>query len=280
MSPRPLPKDDSTVGEPLPAEGDGADISVGAPAPHSCHLGTSGWAYASWKPGFYPAKLPSKKFLEYYATRLNSVEVNYTFRQLPSAAMIESWLAATGEQFRFSFKTPQRVTHFQKLKDCGGLMSAFAGAFKPVVDAGRMGVVLIQLPPTFKADPSQLDRFLDETHSACGAPRLRMAIEFRNVSWFADQTFEVMRRHQVALCVAESDDLQTPDVATAPFTCYRLRRSDYQPGDLDAITRKLRERACEGDVFAYFKHEEAPTGALSAEHVLQSLGLRQNPVAP
>lgn len=246
--------------------------------PDNCFIGTSGWAYSTWKPGFYPAKHSPKKFLEYYATRLNSVEVNYTFRQLPSAAMVESWLAATGENFRFSFKTPQRVTHFQKLKDCGGIMSSFSSAFNRVIDGGRMGIVLVQLPPTFKADPAQLDRFLDETHVACDAPAMRMAIEFRNRSWFTDETFEIMRRHQVALCVAESDDLQTPDVVTAPFSCYRLRRSGYQPADLEAIACKLGQRARQGDVFAYFKHEDEPTGALSAEHVLRSLSLPQNKV--
>ena len=237
----------------------------------SCYVGTSGWAYTSWKPGFYPAKLPAKKFLEHYATRLNSVEVNYTFRQLPSRGMIESWLGAAGEQFRFSFKVPQRVTHFQKLKGCAGIMGAFLDSLTPVVDAGRMGVVLIQLPPTFKADIGQLECFLEESRGCLGSAELRMAIEFRNASWFSDEAFEVLRHFKVALCVAESDDLATPDVVTAPFACYRLRRSGYQAADLDAVVEKLRRRAQDGDVFAYFKHEEEPTGALSAEHVLRAL---------
>jgi uncharacterized protein YecE (DUF72 family) len=250
-----------------------------SPATHSAqeawHIGTSGWAYTSWKPDFYPPKLTPKKFLEHYATHLNSVEVNYTFRQLPSAAMIESWMAATGPEFRFSFKTPQRVTHFQKLKDCGEPMGAFVGSLRPVIDAGRMGIVLIQLPPTFKADPARLETFLSEADSVMervlGGRPLRMAIEFRHASCFAEDTLSVMRAHQTALCVAESDDLETPDVATAPFTCYRLRKSGYKDADLDAITAKLRGRAAAGEVFAYFKHEEEPTGALSAEHVLRSL---------
>ena len=81
------------------------------------YVGTSGWAYPSWKPGFYPAALPAKKFLGYYATRLNSCEVNYTFRKLPTAAQIADWLAQTGEGFRFSFKAPQRITHFSRLRE-------------------------------------------------------------------------------------------------------------------------------------------------------------------
>ena len=256
------------------------DFAVPSSAP-PWHIGTSGWAYASWKPGFYPAKLPARKFLEHYTTRLNSVEVNYTFRQLPTAAMIASWLAATRDDFRFSFKAPQRVTHFQKLKDCGELMSALISALTPVAQAGRMGIVLIQLPPTFKADMGRLDTFLNESNRT--GP-VRMAIEFRHASWFTEETFAIMRRHGVALCVAESDDLQTPDVVTAPFTCYRLRKSGgYEPNELDAITRKLRQRAATGEVFAYFKHEEEPTGALSAEGALQALNAQpsdENQVAP
>jgi uncharacterized protein DUF72 len=81
-------------------------------------IGTSGWAYSSWKPGFYPQALPQKRFLEYYATQLNSVEVNYTFRQLPTESMLAGWLAASSAGFRFSFKAPQRITHILRLKDC------------------------------------------------------------------------------------------------------------------------------------------------------------------
>ncbi len=81
-------------------------------------IGCSGWAYPTWKPEFYPPKTPAKKMLEYYATQLNSVEVNYTFRQLPSAATVDGWLAQTGADFRFSFKAPQRITHIKRLKDC------------------------------------------------------------------------------------------------------------------------------------------------------------------
>ncbi|HEY0758985.1 MAG TPA: DUF72 domain-containing protein [Acidisarcina sp.] len=249
------------------------------------HVGTSGWAYPSWKPGFYPAKLAAKKFLEHYATRLNSVEVNYTFRQLPTAAMVASWLAATDERFRFSFRAPQRVTHFRKLRACGEIMAAFSGSLRPVVEAGRLGLVLIQLPPSFKADAALLESFLGESCGPCGSAaeggsgegRLRLAIEFRNAGWFTEETFAILRRHEVALCVAESDELQTPDIVTAPFTCYRLRMSGgYEAGELEAITGKLRARAAEGEVFAYFKHEEEPTGALQAEQVLRSLAGSQH----
>src|SRR5271170_7883692 len=124
------------------------------------HIGTSGWAYATWKPDFYPAKLPAKKFLEYYATQLNSVEVNFTFRQLPSQTTLTGWLAATGEDFAFSFKAPQRITHFARLKNCGDTVAAFYASLAPVARVKRLGVLLFQLPPNFKAHVELLDEFL------------------------------------------------------------------------------------------------------------------------
>ncbi len=103
------------------------------------YVGTSGWAYASWKPDFYPAKLPAKKFLEYYATQLNSVEVNFTFRQFPTETMLTGWLAATGEDFAFSFKASQRITHFARLKNSEELVDRFYASLNPVQRAAAGG---------------------------------------------------------------------------------------------------------------------------------------------
>lgn len=234
---------------------------------HRAFIGTSGWAYPTWKPGFYPQALPQKKFLEYYATQLNSVEVNYTFRQLPTESMLNGWMAASGASFRFSFKAPQRITHILRLKDCSDAVAALSRALAPVVSAGKMGAVLFQLPPNFKADAARLDAFLADA-SSCG---LRMAFEFRHSSWFCEEVYSVLRSYGVALCVAESEDLETPDIATAPFTCYRLRKSGYNAAQLDAIESTLRRRSTEGEVFAYFKHEDEPTGAICAVDMLGRL---------
>jgi uncharacterized protein YecE (DUF72 family) len=236
-------------------------------SPEQAFIGTSGWSYPTWKPGFYPKALSQKKFLEYYATQLNSVEVNYTFQHLPTESMLTNWLAASDTGFRFSFKAPQRVTHFLRLRDCSEAVAALSCALAPVVAAGRMGVVLFQLPPNFKADLARLDSFLVEAKTS----GLLMAFEFRNSSWFCDEVYAVLRQHRVALCVAGSDDLETPDVVTAPFTCYRFRKSGYSRAQLSAIEKTLRRRSAEGDVFAYFKHEEEPTGAICAVEVLRKL---------
>jgi uncharacterized protein YecE (DUF72 family) len=233
-------------------------------------IGCSGWAYPTWKPEFYPPKTSPKKMLEHYASRLNSVEVNYTFRHLPSASTIDGWLAQTGPDFRFSFKAPQRITHIKRLKECSDALSAFYSALLPVIRAGRMGVLLFQLPPNLKADPDRLATFLKDAAPE-NTSTLRVAFEFRHASWFASEIFDLLRQHQAALCVAESDELATPDVVTAPFCCYRLRKSDYEDADLQQIEEQLTAKATQGDVFAYIKHEDSPKGALQAAALLTRL---------
>lgn len=235
--------------------------------PGRIYIGCSGWAYPSWKPEFYPAKTPAKKLLEYYATRLNSVEVNYTFRSLPAESTVKAWLQATGDEFRFSFKAPQRITHILRLKNCAEALEQFARALAPVMMAGRMGLVLFQLPPNMKADVERLGAFLGEAQRL----GLRMAFEFRHESWFCEEVYSRLRKHSAGLCVAESDELATPEEHTTAWSCYRFRRSEYSAADLGEIAARLKARAAHGDVFGYFKHEEAPVGALRAADVLERL---------
>jgi uncharacterized protein YecE (DUF72 family) len=243
--------------------------ATGAP-PGTIYAGCSGWAYPQWKPDFYPPKTPAKKFLEHYAGRLNSVEVNYTFRQLPSRSTIDGWLAQVGPEFRFSFKAPQRITHIKRLNDCAEALSVFYTALRPVSAAGRMGLILFQLAPNFKADPAKLESFLRDAAPA-EAGSLRVAFEFRHASWFTEEIYGVLRAHNAALCVAESDEFETPEVATASFSCYRFRKSEYKEEELAKVEARLQESATRGDVFAYFKHEDTPEGALNAESLLQRL---------
>ncbi len=158
------------------------------------------------------------------------------------------WLAQTGADFRFSFKAPQRITHIKRLKECSDTLSAFYSALLPVIRAGRMGVVLFQLPPNLKADPERLAGFLKEAAPERTAA-LRVAFEFRHASWFADEIFDLLRQHQAALCVAESDELQTPDVITAPFCCYRLRKSEYGAADCSRSKSSSRRRP-RGEMFS------------------------------
>jgi uncharacterized protein YecE (DUF72 family) len=240
-----------------------------APAPRNLFVGTSGWAYPTWKPGFYPADLPTRGFLHYYASRLTSVEVNYTFRTLCSREQLQGWLDATPPGFLFSFKAPQRITHFQRLRASQDAVAEFIDALEPARIAGKLGSLLFQLPPNFVADVDRLAAFLQAPALAADA-HLRVAFEFRNASWFTEATYAVLRRHNAALCIAESDDLATPDVTTAAHRCYRLRRNGgYSPAELDAFAARFKKLARTSEVFIYFKHEDEPTGALNATGMLQ-----------
>jgi uncharacterized protein YecE (DUF72 family) len=244
-----------------------SSVAPTAPAaPPRLFAGTSGWAYPTWKPGFYPANVPAKKFLEFYASQLNSVEVNYTFRALPTAKMLEGWLAATPASFRFSFKAPQRITHFKRLRECAADVAQFIDSLALVREAGRLGLLLFQLPPNFKADPTLLAEFL-------ALPILNttpIAFEFRNESFFSEEIYAILREHNAALCIAESDDLTTPEVHTArTHTCFRLRRNGgYGPAEIEAFAQRFTLLAKDRDTYIYFKHEDEPTGALNAANFL------------
>lgn len=227
------------------------------------YAGTSGWAYTSWKPRFYPAKLASAKFLSYYATRLNSVEVNYTFRSQVTSKLLAGWIAATPADFKFSVKAHQAITHIKRLRGAASQTSKFIKSLEPLRDTGKLGPLLFQLPPFLKCDIPLLEEFL-----ATLPPQTRATMEFRHTSWFVDDVYDRLGRANVALCQAESDKLETPDVATADFCYVRLRKAKYSAGARKKILNRVREAARRGDVFAYFKHEDTPEGALYAERLL------------
>ncbi len=240
------------------------------PAPPRLFAGTSGWAYPTWKPGFYPAKVSPRNFLRFYASQLNSVEVNYTFRKLPPPETLARWLAEVPAGFRFSFKAPQRITHFNRLRDSHAAVAEFFDALKPFARAGSLGLALFQLPPNFKLDLERLRSFLAApAFRRASAPRI--AFEFRHPSWFIPETEALLRRRDAAFCIAETDELSTPEVHTArTHTSFRLRRAGgYKPEEIAAFAERFRSLALERDVFVYFKHEDEPTGALNATSFLQ-----------
>jgi len=227
--------------------------------------GTSGFAYATWKPDFYPAKLASKGFLEFYASRLNAVEINYTFRRLPSAATLESWIKATPASFVFCPKAHMRITHIQRLQKAE-FTDLFFRALEPLRIAGRLGPVLFQLPPQFRADSSVLGQFLASLPQG-----MAFAFEFRHTSWLNAEVYAVLERHGVALCLAESEKLVIPEVLTAGFVYSRLRKTEYSPEERVEIGERVRQlRAGGRDCYIFFKHEETPAGALYAEELLKS----------
>lgn len=232
------------------------------------YVGTSGWSYASWKPRFYPPKLASGKFLGHYATRLDSVEVNYTFRRFPAERLLANWIDATPPGFRFAVKAHQTITHIKRLRECRESVERFMLSIKPLADAGKLGPVLFQMPRFVKCDPVLLGGFLEILPK-----ELRAAFEFRHESWFCDEAFAMLRSADAALCEAESETIETPQMQTASFAYLRLRKPAYSVARRAELAREARRRLTNGDVFVYFKHEETPDGALYAEELRKSCPL-------
>ncbi len=227
--------------------------------------GTSGFSYPAWKPEFYPKEVPAKKFLEYYATRLNSVEANYTFRRLAPAKVLEGWLAATGPHFSFACKAHQNLTHILKMREAESFTELFLKSLEPLRAARRLGPILFQFAPTFKCDLERLDGYLPLLPED-----LRYAFEFRHASWLDDAVYERLRKRNIALCLAESDKLAVPKVLTADFVYFRLRKGDYSEAARAEIADQTGQLLETGrDVYVYFKHEEDPHGAIWAEELLR-----------
>ena len=227
--------------------------------------GTSGFSYPTWKPDFYPEKLPAKKFLSHYATKLNAVEINYTYHRLPSPATLEGWLVDTQPGFVFALKAHQRLTHIQRLA-----RSEFTEAFFRSVDPLRvhekMGPVLFQLPPNLQCDVAKLQDFLNDVPSDA-----RCAFEFRHPSWFDEPVYDLLASRNIALCLAESDKLVVPRRTTANFVYFRLRKTEYLPEDRAEIARTVSELLLQDkSVYVFFKHEDTPAGALYAQELLDS----------
>lgn len=229
-------------------------------------IGTSGFQYAEWKGTFYPEKTPASKMLGFYAERFATTEINYTFRRIPSRQTIQRWAEGTPPRFAFSLKAPQRITHFAKLRDCGDTLRYFFSVVSALSE--KLGPVLFQLPPSFKKDVALLSDFLREFPEG-----MRAAFEFRSAAWFADDTFAALEKAGVALCIADSEELQTPIIATAGYGYLRLRREDYEAADISRWAEVVRQQRPKwSDAFVYFKHEESGMGPKLAQQMSSELG--------
>ena len=230
-------------------------------------IGTSGFQYAEWKGNFYPEDLSANKMLPFYAERFPTTEINYTFHRIPSAKTIENWKALTPDNFRFALKAPQKITHWSKLRDCKDTLEYFCRVATGLGE--RLGPVLFQLPPNFKKDAEVLSSFLREL------PSMRAAFEFRHESWFDDEIFELLKSRNIALCIADTEKLQMPKVATASYGYLRLRREDYQKIDIERWADFVREQESDWqDAFIYFKHEQEGIGPKLAKQLIDILGPR------
>ena len=214
--------------------------------------GTSGYSYKEWLGRFYPEKLPAGEMLRYYAERFATVEINNTFYRMPAESMLAQWTQQVPEGFRFTLKAPRRITHDKRLREAASNVAEFLR--RAGVLGERLGVVLFQLPPYLKKDVPRLADFL-----ALLPPGTRAAFEFRNDSWHDDEVYETLRGRAALLCVTDTDEGETPFVATSDWGYVRLRRTRYDDGDLRAWTARIAAAKLPVN-YVYFMHEDEALG--------------------
>ncbi len=226
-------------------------------------VGTSGYNYPEWRGTFYPEKFSTDKMLAYYAERFPTVEINYTFYRMPTEKLLAGWSAGTPEHFCFTLKAPRRITHDSKLQRCEDLLQFFCLTARTL--GPKLGVLLFQLPPTFRKEAGVLREF-----AALLPEGTRAAFEFRHASWFDAEVFDALRERNLALCIADSETMSTPVEMTADYAYVRLRDEGYQQADLERWATTVSGLRVP-EAFVYFKHEEHGLGPDFARRFMGAL---------
>jgi uncharacterized protein YecE (DUF72 family) len=221
--------------------------------------GTSGYSFKEWVGPFYPEKLPASEMLRYYASALSTVEINNTFYRMPAESMLAQWCEQVSDQFTFTLKAPRQITHVKRLRDAESAATEFLRRADTL--GARLGVVLFQLPPFLKKDLPRLRDFL------ASLPRgKRTAFEFRNDTWQDDDVYATLRSHGAMLCVTDTDEGDTPFVATSDFGYVRLRRTHYSDDDLHDWAKRIAASALPR-TYVYFMHEDEALGTRFARRL-------------
>jgi uncharacterized protein YecE (DUF72 family) len=223
--------------------------------------GTSGYSYKEWLGRFYPDKLPADEMQRYYAGHFRTVEINNTFYRMPAEAMLARWAGEVPAEFAFTLKAPRRITHEKRLREAEADVAEFLRRAAALGD--KLGAVLFQLPPFLRKDLPRLRDFL----AALPAGR-RAVFEFRHDSWQDDEIYAELKARGALLCVTDTDEGDTPFVATSDWGYVRLRRTRYDDAELRAWVDRIRAQpvACS---YVYFMHEDDALGTRFARRLLE-----------
>jgi uncharacterized protein YecE (DUF72 family) len=218
-------------------------------------IGTSGWHYQHWKGGFYPGGVPASRWLEFYATRFQTVEVNNAFYRLPKGEMFSQWAAATPDDFVIAVKASRYLTHIKRLKDPAEPVARLMSRASEL--GARLGPVLLQLPPNLQANPGALDETLQ--HFPKG---VRVAVEVRHPSWLSNEVRSVLENRGAAWCMADGGPIDIPRWRTAEWGYVRFHRGRGQPpscytrSPLETWARRLADLFDDrSDVYCYFNND-------------------------
>jgi uncharacterized protein YecE (DUF72 family) len=202
--------------------------------------------------------------LSFYAKQFSTVEINHSFYRMPSESVLLGWAKSVPESFRFALKANQQITHIQRLRNSENTLKRFLEVSSVLQDGDHLGPVLVQLPPNFKFDQPLLEQFL-----SLRPPAFQFAFEVRHASWYTEETYATLRKHNVALCVAETEEQTPPDVLTADFAYVRLRKENYTSKELTTWKKRFDIWMSQGiDVFAYCKHEDEGKAPAYANQIL------------
>jgi uncharacterized protein YecE (DUF72 family) len=241
-------------------------------------IGCSGWNYGHWRNGvFYPPRLAARRWLEFYAERFDTVEVNTTFYRLPKVEAVRRWVEESPDGFELAIKVSRFVTHVKRLKDVRAGVDVFLERLEPLLGTSKLGPFLWQLPPNFRRDDERL------ADALTALPPGRHAFEFRHESWFRDEVYDLLRDHGAALVIGDRPQVHAfqAQELTADFTFVRFHwgsrgaRGNYSETELREWAERIAGwRDAGADVYAYFNNDWEGFAIRNALRLQQLLGVR------
>ena len=249
---------------------------------HELRIGCSGWNYAHWRNGvFYPPRCPPRNWLRFYATAFDTVEINTTFYRLPRESAVERWVLESPPGFTFAVKVSRYITHIKRLRETPDHLPLLYERIAPLLRSPKLGPLLWQLPPTFGIDVERLAAVLEYLHG----DGHRHAFEFRHASWFREETYALLREHNVALVIGDRPEVHAFQAheLTADFTFVRFHsgshggNGNYSHRELDEWVDRLRRFASEADVYAYFNNDWEGYAIENARYVRAALAPLPSP---
>jgi uncharacterized protein YecE (DUF72 family) len=231
-------------------------------------IGTSGWTYGGWQGPFYPTEVPKKQWLNWYSSQFPTVEINGSFYRTPSLEAVAAWCQQTPRHFLFAWKASKFITHWKRLSEkCQNSLELLESRLS--VLGPKVGPVLFQLPARFTADRDRLASFLPRL-----SRRYRYAFEFRHASWYDPAIYELLREHNVALCLSDHADAPAPWEVTArhvyvrghgPTGRYRDRYPDATLSRWAATIKQWQRRRL--SVYCYFDNDVKSAAPLDARRL-------------
>lgn len=237
------------------------------------YIGTSGWSYHHWKGNFYPEKLPSNHWLNFYATVFPVVEVNTTFYHAPLPTTTKKWFEEVPKNFQFAIKASRYITHQKRLNDCQESLDFFYKSIQKLQP--KVGPILFQLPPSFQINKERLEEFICMLKTD-----YQYTFEFRHKTWFTDDIYTLLSKHKIALCITDLNGKLSPEEVTADFVYLRLHgphkayQGSYGPTRLKAWKKKMDKWLESGKkLYCFFDNDEKGYAIEDAKFLL---GLFEN----